>query len=271
MKVIEQKIQGKKTAETCEDGMVVTDSFVAVIDGSTSKSNVQLHPDMRNGQYAMMLICRYLKTIPSDITCKDFCEGITSVFQETYREHGISFKELQENPVERLTASAIVYSKYRKEIWMIGDCQCLVDGVHHDNEKPAEAVNAMKRSRYIHEKLKQGAKVSDFQTHDTGREYILHDIIDSCKSQNITYAVIDGFPVFMGGVKVISARNCHEIVLATDGYPRLLPTLSESEEWLQSTLESDPLCIDIHVATKAVMKGNNSFDDRTYIRFTDTE
>ena len=251
--------------------MVATDSFVAVIDGSTSKSAVQLRNDMRNGRYAMMLVCQYVTTVPKDITCEDFCKGITSVFQNTYQEHGISIDELREKPVERLTASAIVYSAYRKEIWMIGDCQCLVDGVFHDNEKPEEAVNALKRSKFIHEKLRQGALVSDFQQRDLGREHILQDIIQSCKKQNITYAVIDGFPIFLGGVKVIHASHAHEIVLATDGYPRLHASLKESEDALRSILRDDPLCISLHVATKAQMKGNDSFDDRTYVRFTDSE
>ena len=34
MKIIESSIIGKKSPEACEDGMVVTDDFIAVIDGS---------------------------------------------------------------------------------------------------------------------------------------------------------------------------------------------------------------------------------------------
>ena len=56
MDIIESCIVGKKSPETCEDGMVVTDDFIAVIDGSTSKTSKHLNPDMKNGRYAMMLI-----------------------------------------------------------------------------------------------------------------------------------------------------------------------------------------------------------------------
>lgn len=38
MIIIEQSIIGKKCQEACEDGLVVTDEFIAVIDGSTSKT-----------------------------------------------------------------------------------------------------------------------------------------------------------------------------------------------------------------------------------------
>ena len=56
-------------------------------------------------------------------------------------------------------------------------------------------------------------------------------------------------------------------MLATDGYPFLCPTLAESEARLQQQRENDPLNIGDFKATKGFMKGNNSFDDRTYIRF----
>ena len=61
MKIIESSIIGKKSPEACEDGMVVTDNFIAVIDGSTSKTPKHLNPDMKNGRYAMMLISEYIR------------------------------------------------------------------------------------------------------------------------------------------------------------------------------------------------------------------
>ena len=58
------------------------------------------------------------------------------------------------------------------------------------------------------------------------------------------------------------------IVLASDGYPFLKPTLSESEEALEEQRRRDPLNITTFKATKAFRRGMNSFDDRSYIRFT---
>ena len=37
MDIIESSIIGKKNPETCEDGMVITDDFIAVIDGREQK------------------------------------------------------------------------------------------------------------------------------------------------------------------------------------------------------------------------------------------
>jgi glycerophosphoryl diester phosphodiesterase len=60
-----------------------------------------------------------------------------------------------------------------------------------------------------------------------------------------------------------------EIVLASDGYPVLCPTLQESEEQLKKQREEDPLNIGRFQATKAFHPDFNSFDDRSYIRLKD--
>ena len=79
MKIIESSIIGKKSQEACEDGMVVTDDFIAVIDGSTSKTPKHLNPDMKNGRYAMMLISEYIREeLKADASVDDFCQGVTA-------------------------------------------------------------------------------------------------------------------------------------------------------------------------------------------------
>ena len=94
-------------------------------------------------------------------------------------------------------------------------------------------------------------------------------MIETMKSQNITYSVIDGFPIPIQYVKTIALESHNNtIILATDGYPFLMPTLNESENALARQKEIDPLNIGTFKATKAFTAGNNSFDDRTYIKFT---
>ena len=63
----------------------------------------------------------------------------------------------------------------------------------------------------------------------------------------------------------VSSPN--EVVLASDGYPFLKPTLAESEAALLHLIAHDPQCIHDFIATKGLVAGNKSFDDRTYIRF----
>lgn len=88
------------------------------------------------------------------------------------------------------------------------------------------------------------------------------------RGPNVTYAVADGFPIPMDKVRVVTLTSGrHTVVLASDGYPFLRPTLAESEAKLASQLSDDPLNIGRFKATKAYVEGNNSFDDRAYIRF----
>ena len=87
------------------------------------------------------------------------------------------------------------------------------------------------------------------------------------RQQNISYSVIDGFRIARQHVRIIPLDfRPWEIVLASDGYPILRPTLAESEEELRKLREEDPLNISRFQATKAFHPDFNSFDDRSYIR-----
>ncbi|MBP5277990.1 MAG: hypothetical protein J6Z18_05835 [Prevotella sp.] len=267
MRIIESQTTGKRSQETCEDGIVVNENFIAVIDGSTSKSLNPFSSEKSNGRLAMELIHDMIQSMPSQINCDGFCRAVTEGLQEFYDYKGVDIRHLEENPTERLTASCIVYSVFHQEIWMIGDCQCMVDGHFYDNPKPTEHANAVKRSIFIKDALDNGKTVEDFQLKDEGRTLILPDIIAGCQLQNRSYSVFDGFPVLMDHVRMIPCKECKEIVLASDGYPFLKPKLEESEKALRELLAVDPLCVEKYIATKGLMKGNNSFDDRAYIRF----
>ena len=275
MKVIESKIEGKKSPESCEDGLVVTADFIAVIDGSTSKTPHHLSPDMKNGRYAMVLISEYIQhELKPESTVEDFCEGVTSyIYNKVYRQQGIE-EQMQAHPEERLTASAILYSKAKNDVWMVGDCQAIIGGKLYENNKPFEEIVARRRVELIRRGF----------TPQEARKTIEPLLIQAMlEGQNKTYTVIDGFPIYQKGMKVVSLnapqKNVEtdvadslplptkEIVLASDGYPFLKPTLAESEEALAHLLAYDPQCTHEFIATKGIVVGNKSFDDRTYIRF----
>ena len=279
MKIIESSIIGKKSQEACEDGMVVTDDFIAVIDGSTSKTPKHLNPDMKNGRYAMMLISEYIREeLKADASVDDFCQGVTAyIYNKVYEKLGVE-ERLKEHPEERLTASAILYSRTRNEVWMVGDCQAIIDGKLYENGKPYEEKIARKRVELI----EQGLSPAE------ARKQIEPLLIEAMLSgQNQNYTVIDGFPIYREGVKVVALKtkpasssietyfqeqtkpvsSPNEVVLASDGYPFLKPTLAASEAALAEQIANDPQNIHSFIATKGIVEGNKSFDDRTYIRF----
>lgn len=268
MTIIEQAITGKRNQQECEDGIEVNERFAAVIDGSTSKTPVQICEGVSNGRYCMELTKRYISGMPADISVEGFCSGVTSLIRSVYDGHGIDMDRLKHCPTERLTASAVVYSAYRRQVWLVGDCQCIVGGTFYENPKPQEETLAKQRAEYLEQAIKNGLDILSIQTEDPGRKHILKDLIASCKGQNTAYPVIDGFEIPINKVKVIDvADGGQDIVLASDGYPFLKNTLEKSEKALSEQLHNDPLCIRYFKATKGLMSGNKSFDDRAYIRF----
>lgn len=256
MTITEQFICGKHTAADCEDGIVITNDFAAVIDGSTSKTPKRLDPSMKNGRFAMLLISEYIKQMPADYTMNNFCRGITLRIAEEYAKRGIA-EDMAKHPEERLTASAIIYSNSRKEVWMVGDCQAIIDGEHYDNSKPYEQEIAMQRATLI----KNG--MSPKKSRCAIEPQLIKAMLEG---QNRQYAVIDGTPIYIPGTRIVTASHC--VVLASDGYPTLLPTLHESEEALAQHLTDDPQNITDFIATKGLVEGNVSFDDRAYIKLT---
>ena len=152
---------------------------------------------------------------------------------------------------------------------MIGDCQCLIGDNYFDNPKPSEAVMAEKRAKEARRLIDEGlATMESLLDNDTARKAILPQLVEEMRNQNVTYSVIDGFPIPRQKVRVIPLDfSKWTIVLASDGYPFLHPSLEESERALAEQRERDPLNINTFKATKAFKKGFNSFDDRAYIRF----
>lgn len=256
MKIEESYICGKHTEADCEDGMVITPWFAAVIDGSTSKTPRRLDPTMKNGRLAMLIISQHIKTMPASTTMEQFCEGVTRRIANEYERHGVA-ERMGAHPEERLTASAIIYSVQRREVWMVGDCQAIVDNTFFDNAKPYEQHIATIRANMI----KEGMAPAD------ARRAIEPQLVEAMlQGQNTSYAVIDGTPIYMAGTRTVAVS--HAAVLTSDGYPFLHPTLKESEEALARQLADDPQNISSFVATKGLVEGNNSFDDRAYIRLT---
>lgn len=215
----------------------------------------------------MLLIAEFVRRARHDTDVNEFCNRLTAHIRHQY--DGLDMQRLAAHPEERLTASCIIYSRHRREIWMIGDCPCLVDGILYENPKPYEAELAGKRAAIARQLLDSGlATTESLRANDIARKAIISEMLETMRNQNKTYAVVDGYPIPMDKVRTITLTAApHTVVLASDGYPFLRPTLAESEASLYRQLTTDPLNIGTFKATKAFIRGNNSFDDRTYIRF----
>ena len=230
---------------------------------------------MSNGRYAMTIVSRLIRQMPPDTSCHQFCVNATKAIRDVYLPswkltgRQATAELLATHPEERLCASAIVYSNRRREIWLVGDCQCLVGGELCENPKPYEQKLAEMRAQKVRELLAEGKTPDEILTDDQARATIIPVMLQEMQNQNKTYAVIDGFPIPETRVPVIALDfRPWEIVLASDGYPFLCPTLAKSEAKLDEQRRNDPLNIGDFKATKGFTPGFNSFDDRSYIRFS---
>ena len=265
MQIIEKTVVAKNPKKKSEDGIVVTNNFVAVIDGSTSKTKYRHSLFRTNGRYAMYLTARYIRQMSKTTTSEQFLRGVTAYIRKHYNKSMLP--RLAEHPEDRLTCSAVVYSRLNREIWMVGDCQCMINGELFDNPKPAEAELAAMRAEEVKRLLATGVTQDELLRNDTARPVIIPRMLETMREQNVSYSVIDGFPIARQHVRIIPLDfRPWEIVLASDGYPILRSTLAESEEELQKLREEDPLNIGRFQATKAFHPDFNSFDDRSYIR-----
>jgi glycerophosphoryl diester phosphodiesterase len=144
------------------------------------------------------------------------------------------------------------------------------DRVYYHSKLIDEVLSNL-RAYLIALKLKEGATVESLMEKDDAREAILPFMKKQMLFANCDgpfgYPVIDGSGINENFIKIYKAEPGEQVVLASDGYPKLFDTLKETESYLFSALEKDPDCIGILRSTKGLKKGNESFDDRSYISF----
>lgn len=269
--IIEQSCIGKNPDAFCEDGIVVSPYYIAVIDGSTSKGNLS-YGIKTSGRIAMELLSEAIPLLPIDIDVTHAITLLTRKISEYYVQHDVE-ANVSEHPENRLTASCVIYSVKRNEIWQIGDCPFMLDDQMYDNPKYWEQPLAQMRALFLEKELKDGKNIEQLRTNDTGREYILPLLKFSTRYQNnedtnYGYAVLDGFPIPTHHIKTYSCKGIHQIILASDGYFQLAGTLNECERINKEYLAQDPLCMLTYKMTKGLKPNAKNFDDRTYIRFT---
>lgn len=275
MNIIE-RFEMSKTGDvtTSEDRIVVTEDFVAVIDGATSKTGKKWD-GKTGGQIAADIIAKVLETARKDITLPGLIEKINKQIQQFYEAKKLPAKT---DPLERIIAVFVVYSRHYHQLWFVGDCQAIVNDELLTNDKKIDTVISEVRSLYIHSQLKKGKTIEDFIAQDDGRKFIMPLLKDQHLFQNniedgeYSYGAIDGFSIHQNEMKTINITEADcRITLASDGYPKLFNTLEKSEQYLAKMIKTDPLCITEYKSTKGVTDGNVSFDDRAFISFQVTK
>ena len=262
--IIEHFVMGKSTNnEECEDMIVIGEHFYAVIDGVTSKFSTK-YEGKTAGRYCAELLTQAISSLDKDADAKSALDTLNDTVKKAYGDREIT----EEN---KMQACVIIYSKARREIFNYGDCQLMINGECFDHTKRIDALLEDLRAFAITAYLNKGGNESNIQENDIGRAAILPFLKAQSAFANkdgyFGYPVIDGTGINERLIKTYNIESGDLVVLASDGYPKLFPTLSQSEEYLRYVLKIDPLSICENKQTKMKLSENRSFDDRSYFSF----
>lgn len=268
MQLVNTYIKGKKSEAACEDGYVFCENFAAVVDGVTSKSE-KLFQGKTPGKIGMEVICREIPLLEKDSTCD---EAVNKLSLALKRERWLMAEEQELTNLDYPRACASIYSRSRREIWLIGDCQCMVNGKHFTNAKKIDELTAQLRQFVLECEKLSGKTEADFEADDPGRRAILPFLKNQLSFENregdFGYPVLNGEDIPTEKLVIIPVPEHSLVTLATDGYPRLMESFEDSESCLNELLTNDPLCYKENLQTKGLVEGNCSFDDRCFLQFT---
>ena len=86
VKIIESFIKGKKNnKELCEDGLVITENYISIIDGVTSKGNT-LWQNMTSGVYVKKLLINAINNMSPNLNAEDSIIYLNTFIKEEYEK-----------------------------------------------------------------------------------------------------------------------------------------------------------------------------------------
>lgn len=266
--VLESCCIPKKSNETTQSGddvLHLTPHFAAVIDGAGSWSGRL--DGLTPGRFAALAVAHALDSLAPTATLPEAAAQLSQALAQA-----LAGAKLEGELLRPSTCVAAIYSAARREIWLVGDCQALVLGRHHQTNLPTDERATAFRQALLRALLLAGKTTAELQAADPSW-HLLRPLFEAAPAyQNhptdpLGYGAFDGQPIPEVHLQVIPVgQDVQEIVLASDGYPVLCPTLEASEAALWALAERDPLMIGDYAGCRAFPLSGGSFDDRTYLR-----
>lgn len=257
--VVESSCVSRTRDSAGADRLLVTEGLWGVVDGSSAKG-----PETGSA--------------PTGAELADIVESAVHdipVDADAVRAFGILTRALAgpAAPDYLHSASVVLYSGFRNEIWLVGSGGFCVDG-HAVTFSPAHELAASRvRAAFLTARLRDGCAVERLAADDPGRELIVGLLRQERNLRNVDepgeyyFGALDGRAVPTRHILVSAlSETARDVTLVTDGYPEVLPTLAECEASLAELLADDPLLIGRHPQTKSARPGDRSFDDRALIR-----
>ena len=250
----------------CGDAIVNDKCYVAVIDGATPKGEM-LWDGAPGDVYVARLLADAIRSMPYNLKASEAMEYLNAKIRDCY----VSMGRENISPEERLQASVVIFSVYRKEIWGFGDCKFRINQINYDNNKKVDILLGGLRAFCLEVQKQLCMENKTKYDASLGRAEILpflkKQTILANKEWSFSYDVLDGGRIYPEHVDIELVQKGDHVVLASDGYPLLYDSLEETEEYLRKNLQKDVDCMYELRGTKGISEGNCSYDDRSYISF----
>lgn len=273
MRLVESFCCGKRPDQTlCEDVVFANESFVAVIDGVSDKSGLR-YQGLSGGRWAALAVAEEISRLEADSSLGDAQSRIAARLASGQKS---LYPDWNENPPAG--AALVCYSQARHEIWRIGDGHYAIDGVAAHGTIQIDEIALAARWAYVECLRRSGLSDSDI-AEDPGQRgaqpgsllrplhLVQHHFANLSERHPLAYGVLNGHPVPDHLCEVVSlSREVQQVVMSTDGYPCLLPTLEATERYLADDLAADPLRVGRHRGFIALEPSMLSYDDRAYVR-----
>ncbi len=266
-KVAEVFSEARDAARGNEDGYLVTDHCVAVLDGVSTPGNPRDTEGKTPAQRAVDIGLAYLRDHPN-LHAEDAVAQLSEALREAVREHRLQ------------GAPSFVFAAFfprQNRIVRVGDVSYLIDGVGYNPGMNADRAKAVVRKRILEPLIRHGMTEDELFADDPSRERMQElrnwqtAYANNADAADLGYGEINGTAVpdrFINYVTVpIDARS---VVLASDGYPPsvLAETREQTEANLRALQARDPLGMkeDASVRAHRPRRGQTATDDRTYIK-----
>jgi hypothetical protein len=267
VEILEQFVAGKLAdPRLCEDAVIVTDDYAAVIDGATDVTG-RRYGGVAGGRWAMSACLDAIEELPTGVNAATGVAALTRTLAARL--------DSTLSPADRPSASVTIYSATRRELWQVGDVSFSYPGLPAGAGQPRKRIDqiaASFRAAFLAAEAAAGTvDLTQMGDSDPARPAVQTLIARQGFLRNTTgpygYAGIDGRPVPSELIVVHHVpESVSDLAIASDGYPLIAATLAESESVLAQLLQRDPWCVNELAGTKGVLKGQISYDDRAYLR-----
>lgn len=250
------------------DAVVVNENYIGVIDAYQARG-WRAWDGKPAGIFARDIIVAGLEALIADTSAEDAIRTLEHALQG---ESAHAMQAMDDEVVAFPMARLLVYSVAHKQIWRLGDSPFAIDGELHYELSPALQEAAAKRCEVMKHFLENPkSDLKDLVNNDYGRSAAM-DLIVAEERRVDGVEVLSGRPdvdidTLLSHLEVVDVASGQELILATDGFPRVLATLEESQAWFAAQRARDPLFINDFKSLRGASDDEAGYDDRSYVRF----